>query len=714
MSFADRLQLAYLALTGGSKAVQIVPTWELGRPKPLPIDYATLVRDGYQRNEIVYACIRYIANSAASAPIVCYGKDDEELDPLHPLMNLLAHPNAVMSGSDLIEALLVMLNIAGDAFFEKERANGGKVVGLWPMRPDRVAPIVGKYAPESYTYTVGNMQTIFKANDVLHFRYYNPTDDVFGQSPLAVCARSTDADNERTDFTRTFFTNAAVPYGLLKTKVKLAQGEAARLQEQWQDQHAGTSKWHKVAVLDSDAEYQRLGLTQTEMDFPGLTALSESRICMAFRVPPILIGALVGLDRSTFSNWAESRRTFWQDTMTPTLTKLADALTEGLAREFDGATVQFDFNQVQALQEDATQQWARAQQAVTGGWLSVNEARDIVGLEPVTGGDVFLRGMATVTEPAVTEDDAEAAGMVTPETEAEEPEPATDEVTEDQDEEAAKATQPQATKKWEPFFDPKLQRAAARRFDLTARAWEGRLFIAIRDLFRAQGRAVQDAIPAPKGRQKADWTTQLFSVLKDVLDKDKVAWVTKTFPFMVNIAHDQAEGMRDLFGAMFDVESPKVREFLRSYTFKFTDKLTDVSRDQMAALFDKARVEGWSIPDIQRELGDLYAGWSESRAEMIARSESIRASNAGIKEMYRMAGVTKLVWRSSGDDGRTCDFCLELDGRVVGIDENFFNLGDEMTVTGADGKPQTMHFDYEAVAHPPSHPDCRCFLVAGD
>ena len=39
----------------------------------------------------------------------------------------------------------------------------------------------------------------------------------------------------------------------------------------------------------------------------------ESRICAAMQVPPILVGAKVGLDRSTFTNYQEARKQLWEE-----------------------------------------------------------------------------------------------------------------------------------------------------------------------------------------------------------------------------------------------------------------------------------------------------------------------------------------------------------------------------------------------------------------
>jgi len=81
------------------------------------------------------------------------------------------------------------------------------------------------------------------------------------------------------------------------------------------------------------------------------------------------------------------------------------------------------------------------------------------------------------------------------------------------------------------------------------------------------------------------------------------------------------------------------------------------------------------------------------RAETIARTETVRASNAGQREVWSQAKDQGLlgdnamrVWIVSGDD-RTCGDCEDLDGEMAGLNEEF-----------APG----------IMSPPDPHPDCRC------
>src|ERR1051326_3583571 len=88
-----------------------------------PRDYACLAREGVMQNAIAYRCVRMIAEGAASVPFLLY-EGDRELES-HPLLTLLAKPNARDSGIALFERWYAFLECAGNAYLEAVSLRGG-------------------------------------------------------------------------------------------------------------------------------------------------------------------------------------------------------------------------------------------------------------------------------------------------------------------------------------------------------------------------------------------------------------------------------------------------------------------------------------------------------------------------------------------------------------------------------------------------------------
>ena len=81
------------------------------------------------------------------------------------------------------------------------------------------------------------------------------------------------------------------------------------------------------------------------------------------------------------------------------------------------------------------------------------------------------------------------------------------------------------------------------------------------------------------------------------------------------------------------------------------------------------------------------------RAKAIARTETTRATNAGILDGARESGIVELKEWFAAEDERTCPTCGYMHGQVVSLDAKF---------TDQDGN---------VYDQPPAHPLCRCTLT---
>ena len=169
----------------------------VGRARWTPNDYASLAREGYQKNAVAYRCIRMIAEAAASAPFAVFVEGVR--DEAHPLARLIRRPNPEQSGAELMEAVYGALQVSGNAWVE---AVGDEVPEeLWALRSDRVKVVPGRSGwPEAWEYCVdGRSARIGRAADgwapVMQLKLWHPLDDWNGLSPLEAAAEGVDAHN---------------------------------------------------------------------------------------------------------------------------------------------------------------------------------------------------------------------------------------------------------------------------------------------------------------------------------------------------------------------------------------------------------------------------------------------------------------------------------------------------------------------------------------
>lgn len=156
---------------------------------------------------------------------------------------------------------------------------------------------------------------------------------------------------------------------------------------------------------------------------------------------------------------------------------------------------------------------------------------------------------------------------------------------------------------------------------------------------------------------------------------------------MLNIVNDEALS----YGAQRSAEMVGMRRLEDGSMIPNPNaqwQITEATRDMMRADITQSLNEGWSNDVLASKLAENY-GFSDKRAMVIARTETIRASNAGALASYNAAGVTEKEW-TTADDDRVSEDC-EANGEQgpIPIDDNF-DSGDDA---------------------PPAHPNCRCVIV---
>jgi HK97 family phage portal protein len=381
----------------------------------------------YRRNELVYACVRAKADAMADPRLIVEARTSDgtyEEVRGHPLRRLLMRPNDAMDEAAFFKALIVSLDIFGWFVCERLVSQAGALVGLNPLNPAKLTPneatveVNGLIQRQlvGYTWRDGGSAIAFTLDQLI---IYRPV-DWLEPPALEVALGAVDADNAQTDYVRAFFNNAGVPSGILKVRGTYDQPKADHLRMKWRAQYGrGTGRQHDIAVLDDNADYQRIGATIDELNSEALRSVAESRICMVFKVPPLIVYAYVGLLRATYSNLKEAYAGFWDLTLSPLLKAVRAWLTWTLLIEYEPVErlydeqirLRWDLTAVAALQDDVDAAQTRARANFQAGALTLNEFRAAIGTLPDPVGDYYLRtvALAPVAQGMTPDDDTPEA-----------------------------------------------------------------------------------------------------------------------------------------------------------------------------------------------------------------------------------------------------------------------------------------------------------------
>lgn len=385
-------------------------------PKVPQLDKSVQSLTGYAtKSELVYACIEKKAQVATDPVLIIQEKKGDDWKDIkeHPALDVLNEPNAWDDGNTFLRTWIASENIAGEFYAEIVRSKAGTPAQLYPLRPDYLYPQYvsrnGVEALDHYLYRINGKEVKFYPDDLLIYRRHGLGSMFSGVSPLYVALNPVDADLASTEYIRAFFNNGGTPSGIITVKDRtLSEDQAAALQQKWVTRYGRGGRMRGgPAVLDQSAEYQPTGSNLDELNSEILTQFDETRICMAFGVPPVLIGAYVGLknvnQKASFKGALEE---FWMNTMSPELKQLRQYLTRkflplfGEDERVQKGEIRFfwDMSNVDAMQEDIDAVHDRIALGWKSGLYKFDEARVKLGLKPIGGeeGELFYTAPAPI------------------------------------------------------------------------------------------------------------------------------------------------------------------------------------------------------------------------------------------------------------------------------------------------------------------------------
>lgn len=373
-------------------------------------NYDTAARQRmYQTCELVFACVQKLITSASQPPIqlVRPTPDGDQVVTSHYVLDLLRRPNPSYSWDDFLQNWLLRWFLTGKSFVWKWRAVQGRIAELWPMPTTMCEVVVGGKKDEplikGYKLLQGGGQKLpIAAEDMFYIRFPHPDNVWDGLGPLQAAGRAYQLEDEQKNYLVEMLNNLRLPGMILKVPAGLTPDERADIEARIYDQAGKGRRGRALLVEGEGIDVEVLNLLK-DLDWPGYSQMTESRLCMAFGVPPILVGARVGLERATYSNYQEAKKTFWEDTMVSGLEAVSDCLTRSLL--YDEGIVdlllRFDLSNVKPLQEDANKRTERAVGLFKGGLITRNEGRALAGEEPdAKRGDVYILPITVQEVPA--------------------------------------------------------------------------------------------------------------------------------------------------------------------------------------------------------------------------------------------------------------------------------------------------------------------------
>jgi SPP1 gp7 family putative phage head morphogenesis protein len=263
----------------------------------------------------------------------------------------------------------------------------------------------------------------------------------------------------------------------------------------------------------------------------------------------------------------------------------------------------------------------------------------------------------------------------------------------------------------------RLWRRFERRTERAERAW----LPVMADLFRRQQESVLARLREQNGRfmsvydltplvglseqewdQYKDHMRDAFNAESSPFDREEwdKRFVQSVLPLLTDTLADAAADTLDELGvtSAFDVTNPMVTQWLRQRAQRFATQVNETTWEQLRESLSQGIDAGEGIDELAERVKGVMQEASDVRARVIARTESVSASNAGGLEAARTSGVVKGKSWLSTLDSRTRDTHAAAHGQTVGLEDDF-RVGD-----ASGPAPGQMGLASEDV-------QCRCTLL---
>ena len=341
----------------------------------------------------LFAVVDRIAASTAAISWSLYRRmpNNEQQEVLrHPILDLWASVNPFYTRHEFIETSVQHFELTGEIWWLIVRNAGGRPVELWPIRPDRIRPVphVTEFVA-GYIYTIGSMQIPLQKNDVIFIRRPSPLDPYRGIGTVQGLLMDLGAEQAAAQWTRNFFTNGAMPGGILQFDEGMSDADFERLVSRWSQQHQGVANAHRVAVLERGKWVDRK-FSQRDMQMEQLRKLNRDIILGAFGIPASVMGVTESVNRA---NAEAGDVMFGRWILKPLLERIKQAVNERLVHSID-RTLTLDY--ADPRPENRELHLRIADTGFKGGFLTRNESRALLGYgEADDGGDEFAAPAAS-------------------------------------------------------------------------------------------------------------------------------------------------------------------------------------------------------------------------------------------------------------------------------------------------------------------------------
>lgn len=370
-----------------------------------------------------------------------------------------------------------------------------------------------------------------------------------------------------------------------------------------------------------------------KMNIDKIDAIVKNQVSTVLGVP-------ISMMNDTESNTAareklvQDRKRFIYDVVIPRTNDFVSFFNDILSQLYPrkGYKLGYDYSQLLDMVADRKLEEEIRTMRVQAGYMTRNEAREQIGMDPKAGADTLL---VPVTLMPLSSDNSKALKKVNTK--------------------SAKVLHDQL---WKAYYkrvmpqEKKLVKVIGKFFDKMERQALERL-----DKKQYKGYLDEESLLEEFGK-----------LLK---------------PYMVAFAQQAGDSTIMDYGLSVDfaADSPIIQGYIHSVLSTSASEIVKTTEKDLMPIFDDLVNGNGTVDDAKQKIKDLFGQYKNYRPQAIARTEANRINNYASIEAARQGGLEKKVWVSALTSD-TREAHAAADGQAVGMDDSFLVGGELLQYPG--------------------------------
>ena len=580
----------------------------------------------YESSLLIHTVVKKRAEKVGQINFKLYNAKGDEVEN-NPYLDLLYKPNKLQTKNEFFEMYQTYKDLTGATYIYVIKT-GNKPVELQLLRPDWVEVHYSSDGEVThYTYKPNSqVSKRLEADEVIASYFPSPLKALSGVSPLKPAATSIDIEEQLTAYQYSVLKNGGKIEGIMNFKAEdITEEQRERIRREFKRHYGGAENSGVPLLLEGGAEYQNLGLSPTELSYIESKKMVRDDILMIFGVPKVIVAQT---DDVNYSNAKEGKRVFLSETIKPLLDNLVQKLNEFYIPE--NLTLVYE----DPTPEDIELKLKQLETADRINAMTINEKREMMGLDEIKDGDVILTPFNLV--PLGTDNKN----------------------SKDETKSIKKKSQNH------PLRDEGIRKKYWQAYEKRFEGSEKKMNKAVQEFLKGQKERVVDGMD----NQVKGLVDEVFNLSLEIkLAKDLL------LPLIQEIAVEAGQETIDFLGLDTRVTlTGRLASTLEKRADLFTKSINETTFEQLKRTFEQN--VGEPRDKLINQVQDLYGNISKGRAANIVRTETQVANQTGQFDAYKQANVETKIWvHSAGVQGGIRDNHLAIDGEEVPMDARFSN-----------------------------------------